>query len=627
MRKVMLVLFVVCSLVIAKTFTDDNPMKSRLYDNKGMGGPDAYGYIYLDSDTTCPGAPTFNWIDISSVGTLVTGLGDDNVAGPFNIGFDFPYYWYTVNSFYVGSNGYIAFGDNTLAAAGFAEDAPPSPLRPNNMVAPLLSDFDFSVGSPSCYVWTNAANDTCIITYQNLQWWATPASNCSLQIILAKPDSSITFQYKRIIGTPGGSTPGWLPENNATGIENLTGVVGLRYLSGASPAQNALHDELAVKFIPPATTSYYYPDLSIWNAMNDVSGGFFAYRDSAKVLWANMKNSGTVTLNNCSLYCRVVDVTNADVYSNAVEIASMNPGQVQLVEFNPAWTPTVNGLYRTIFRTKVANDSFRSNDSIIIETHVVTYPCEMAYDDGTPDGYINWLGGSGGAGAKFTPAKYPCIISGALINLSNRGIHPAVQCTIAVYDDDGPGGSPGTMLASRIVTVTSPQYKWYRVFLFDTIESGSFYIGGVQCDTGCGFSYDESSPISGQAWENTGVWSPYREKNDADIMCRAMIGYEPMEDDATALEIVTPSPIITPGATVTPRALLGNYGTNDQPNLTAVMTIDKDGQNVYTGTATISLNSAQEDYADFSPTWTPGPLGTGYDVTVYTTLSLSLIHI
>jgi hypothetical protein len=30
----------------------------------GGGGPDAFGYKYLDSDTTGSGAPTYNWVSI-----------------------------------------------------------------------------------------------------------------------------------------------------------------------------------------------------------------------------------------------------------------------------------------------------------------------------------------------------------------------------------------------------------------------------------------------------------------------------------------------------------------------------------------------------------------------------------
>ncbi|MFM7031235.1 MAG: hypothetical protein ACKOX4_01810, partial [Bacteroidota bacterium] len=58
----------------------------------GQGGPDAYGYTWKDSNE--PGGPTFNWINITTTGTQVTGLGDDNFVGPFGFIDGFQYYWY-----------------------------------------------------------------------------------------------------------------------------------------------------------------------------------------------------------------------------------------------------------------------------------------------------------------------------------------------------------------------------------------------------------------------------------------------------------------------------------------------------------------------------------------------------
>jgi len=54
------------------------------------GGPDTYGYTWIDSDVE--EGLKFDWIDISSTGIPVTGLSDDNFAGPFPIGFPFNYY-------------------------------------------------------------------------------------------------------------------------------------------------------------------------------------------------------------------------------------------------------------------------------------------------------------------------------------------------------------------------------------------------------------------------------------------------------------------------------------------------------------------------------------------------------
>ena len=71
----------------------------------GSGGPDAYGYIWRDN--LDPQGPAYNWVDILTKPgrLLVERLSDDNTQGPFQMNFNFHYYWYDVNQFWIGSNG------------------------------------------------------------------------------------------------------------------------------------------------------------------------------------------------------------------------------------------------------------------------------------------------------------------------------------------------------------------------------------------------------------------------------------------------------------------------------------------------------------------------------------------
>ena len=75
------------------------------------GGPDAFGYTWKNSYDVA--GPMYSWIDVPplSGAIQVTGLADDNTVGPFLLpsGMNFHYYWYDINKFWVGSNGYVLF--------------------------------------------------------------------------------------------------------------------------------------------------------------------------------------------------------------------------------------------------------------------------------------------------------------------------------------------------------------------------------------------------------------------------------------------------------------------------------------------------------------------------------------
>src|SRR3989304_5714141 len=79
-----------------------------------QGGPDAFGYTWMDSNE--PGGPNYAWWDISIIGSQLSGFGDDNFIGPKPLGGPFTYYWYQVDKCWIGSNGYISFGPGNIAA-------------------------------------------------------------------------------------------------------------------------------------------------------------------------------------------------------------------------------------------------------------------------------------------------------------------------------------------------------------------------------------------------------------------------------------------------------------------------------------------------------------------------------
>ena len=482
----------------------------------GGGGPDAYGYRYLDSDTTAPGAPTYNWVSIKGVGTKVTGLGDDNCVGPFPIGFVFPYYWYNVSTCVVGSNGYITFGDKSANAMGFRPV--PSTNKPNNQLAVFLSDLDpTDTGSStaSVWYWSNGA-DSFIVEYDSVQFWSTGGNN-TFQIILTKADSSITYQYKEQSGTP---NLGWTDTCNQTGIENISGAIGVNYLSGTTPSGNAIHPGLAVRFFPPESTSLQIHDAGVRNAMNDRNGGVFAVNGRPLSFFAVVKNYGNQPEAEYKTFFKVQRQNGSVLFADSMTAAASNPGETESLALASTGRPTTNGVYVIKVVTKMTGDMLAANDTATIELRVLTIPGTLTYDSGTPTDGVSW-GSAGGMGDRFVPPVYPCSISAIRQYVTPTG---TANVLLAIYDDDGPGEAPGTVLFADTVAVTAAD--WYSVTLPTpvVIADGAFFVGGTTQDSGVTYGVDGALPVSYQEWENVGgVWSPGRFATVHDACANATI--------------------------------------------------------------------------------------------------------
>jgi photosystem II stability/assembly factor-like uncharacterized protein len=146
----------------------------------------------------------------------------------------------------------------------------------------------------------------------------------------------------------------------------------------------------------------------------------------------------------------------------------------------------------------------------------------LSYDDGIDDGGYYWGAGKGLA-VRFTPTSYPVKLDKALFALVARsGYGYPRSFTANVWDDDGPGGSPGTKLSSVSSTIRTA--GWYVVDFSDkniTITSGAFYIEVRFSDAYLVLLYDDDPPIDGRSWDFNGTsWSPWTQE---DYMIRAVV--------------------------------------------------------------------------------------------------------
>jgi len=470
------------------------------------GGPDPYGYTWRD--TIQQGlwiAPdTMTW-------TRVTGLGDDNFAGPFPIGFEFPYYWYRATTFGVGSNGYINFGEPGLNAAAF--DTIPDPLHVNDLLAIYESDLDFSgrtgYQNPGrCWFKTNN-RDSLVVAFVNVPHWysARPSGRNSFEVILSKLDSTITFVYDTVTAPSS--------DDRVVGIENNAGILGLmRYY----PSRGRIPPRYwMVRFTPPASTNYQAMDTGPVDMMNTGTHGFFRMQAETLTLWSTVKNQGNVPIPApYDVYFRVEDSIQTVVRETLVTAPPSVPNQVDTLQLG-LWVPPSTGNYNFMLRTLLSDSNF-FNNSKFAEFWSVDEPPLLRYDLNVGAGY-SWSGNYGGFGNKFTPPEYPIKVDTTLLY-----IRPGTQRFIsAIYDASGSGGSPGNLLG-KTDTVPSPSSAGW-IALDQTakdivVTSGAFFVAWHQDTTSPPtIGTDSVLPISRNAWEFTGVWAPWRESN-RDLMIR-----------------------------------------------------------------------------------------------------------
>jgi hypothetical protein len=234
------------SPVLAKTDVERQPLGYRAADGdkseatepfyapveRGYGGPDAFGYIWADSDE--PGGPTYSWVDISGTGTAAT-LADDGFTGPLAIGFDFPYYENSYNEVYIGSNGILTFGAGSNSRLN---EAIPDPGVPDNMIAMWWDDLDPPEGG-NVYYYYDAPGNRFIVTFANIQNYVSGGGTGALNFqAILYPNGQIILQYGSM--NPGSDVDGL--EGATIGIENDDGTDGLEGVYNAA----YMHDNLAI---------------------------------------------------------------------------------------------------------------------------------------------------------------------------------------------------------------------------------------------------------------------------------------------------------------------------------------------------------------------------------------------
>jgi hypothetical protein len=306
---------------------------------RSTGGPDSFGYEWVDSDE--PWGPAFNWVEISGTGTEVV-LSDDDVY--WGIPFQFTFYGTTYDSIAVQSNGAISFSDDVIYYGNHPiPDSTDSDV--NVFIAPYWDDQDPSYEGGSVYY--QAMGDTLVVEWDSIQlhdysdeYWQT------FEALLIGSTGDIIFQYLDVDHHGAEATVG------IQGSPGQPPLWGLEY-SYDSPS---LHDLLAIQF----STSFL---LDVGPISIDIDTPLPEGIIIAPV--ATVKNFGNLT----GLFDVICEIEPGGYSSNTV--AYVQPGDSTRVAFSPDFT-FATGSYTVTVYTAAPNDDDPANDTL--EKVIDTYP-------------------------------------------------------------------------------------------------------------------------------------------------------------------------------------------------------------------------------------------------------------
>ncbi|MEE2858433.1 MAG: nidogen-like domain-containing protein, partial [Candidatus Neomarinimicrobiota bacterium] len=200
-----------------------NDAREGMLFDRGSGGPDAFGYTWIDSDEL--GGPATTWIEIDFCGIPI-GNGDDSNEGPFELGFPFYFYGNEYNSVRVSTNGFLSF---TSTATSYTNQSIPSNGDPNALLAPFWDDLNPSSGGQMYYF---SWGDHFVVQWDEVPLYSGGGSE-TFQVVLYA-DGRILFNYKTVTAVDGCTV----------GIENESGTDGLQVVFNS----NYLHDDMTILF-------------------------------------------------------------------------------------------------------------------------------------------------------------------------------------------------------------------------------------------------------------------------------------------------------------------------------------------------------------------------------------------
>ena len=182
------------------------------------GGPDQEGMTWTDSDLETN--LDYEWIEISDTGNLISFADNDDAEGPFEVGFDFPFFESQYSQCVINPNGWVGFGSNN---SGWDNTELPNTSAPRPAIMAMWDDLNPQnnngniAASGNAYYYRDPAGDYFVVWYDDVVRWQGTANPNSgefdFQVVIYR-DGRFDLNYREMIGDVGSATIGY---QNASG--------------------------------------------------------------------------------------------------------------------------------------------------------------------------------------------------------------------------------------------------------------------------------------------------------------------------------------------------------------------------------------------------------------------------
>jgi gliding motility-associated-like protein len=289
-------------------------------------------------------------------GTPVT-LFDDDVQGPFPIGFTFCFLGQNYTQFYIGSNGWVSFsaGQSTAYTSAVIPDI--AAAVPKNCIMGPWEDWDPGLCAGACVYYQTvgtAPNRQLVVSWDNVPMFSCTATLGSFQIACHETTGIIE---NHLTNKP--NCPAWANGTGTQGVHNDLGTIAFT-APGRNSTQWTTNNE-TIQFVPSGITWWQgATQVGVGDTLNVTPSATTVYTAQVTLCDGNVyQDQVTVTVNCHSCYAPIPTAINAlcNGSCDGIAYADIDPqNTAPPYDFN--WYDSANNLISSSTNLTVADTAF-----------------------------------------------------------------------------------------------------------------------------------------------------------------------------------------------------------------------------------------------------------------------------